>query len=102
MAKLGQQPDRSGKGLTGLLLNFTLDAVNKRFGWIAKMVSAMKTERRGAANGPQPAACEDLIQFGQIEIDQVDSIAKRVAWFLQSPVSDPACVDAAKHDFRSK
>lgn len=49
MAKLRQQPDRSRKGLTGLLLNFTLDALSERFGRIAKMVSTMKTKRRWTA-----------------------------------------------------
>ncbi len=49
MSKLRQQPDRSRKGLTGLLLNFTLDALSERFSRIAKMVSTMKTKRCGAA-----------------------------------------------------
>lgn len=102
MTELGQQPNRALERFSSLSLNLAPDTFRQWFAGIAKMICAMKTKRSRATGRPEPTTGKDLVELGQVEVNQVDSIAKGVGWLFQSAVSDSAGIDAAEHVLRSR
>ncbi len=95
--QLGQQADRSLEDTSGPFADELAHGALEGHAGIAEMVAAPEADEPAPLDAPEPAAREDAVELGQVEVQHAEPLREAVPRLELSRVADAAFVDRALH-----